>query len=76
MNIKEHRKEQSYTSAHSYISAIIQRFLVQSLIIIACWHIITVWLQQDTDWYAAFMAFLWSGNMFWFKDYLTWIKNN
>lgn len=57
------------------IFAVMQRFLVQSLIILACWHIITVWWQQDTDWYAGLMAFLWSGNMFWFNDYLKWFKN-
>ena len=55
--------------------AVMQRFLVQSLIILAFWHIFTVWWQQDKDWYTGLMAFLWSGNMFLFNDYLKWFKN-
>jgi hypothetical protein len=54
---------------------VMQRFLVQLLIIIACWHVITIWLQEDTDWYAALLSFLWSGNIFWLKDYSRWFKN-
>ena len=71
----KNKVENKQNSKQLNILAVMQRFLVQSLIILACWHIITVWWQQDTDWYAGLMAFLWSGNMFWFNDYLKWFKN-
>ena len=71
----KNKVENKHNSKQLNVLTVMQRFLVQSLIILACWHIITVWWQQDTDWRAGLMAFLWSGNMFWFNDYLKWFKN-
>ena len=53
---------------------IFQRVLVQLLALLACWHIQVYWLSQDKDGWTFFMAFCWSGNLFWFDSYKSWIS--
>ncbi len=51
-----------------------QRLVVHSTIILACYYICHVHLGDHGMWDIIFAIF-WSGNAFWLPDYLNWFIN-
>lgn len=59
---------------HLRLSAVIQRLIIHSIIVLACYYICHVLLKDD-GWLDVVYAICWSGNAFLLPDYAKWVTN-
>lgn len=53
---------------------IAERIIVQFLIVIACWLLLTNWWGEDKDCCTFILSIFWSGNIFFLKSYSKWFR--
>lgn len=58
----------------SCLGAVMQRLIIHSIIVLACYYICHVLLKDD-GWLDIVYAICWSGNAFWLPDYTKWVAN-
>lgn len=56
------------------LKGILQRFLVQTVLIIFCYFLIKYILKSDSN-IIPLHAICWSGNIFWLRKYTNWFYN-
>lgn len=56
------------------LGAVMQRLIIHSIIVLACYYICHVLLKDD-GWLDIVYAICWSGNAFWLPDYTKWVTN-
>lgn len=56
------------------LGAVMQRLIIHSIIVLACYYICHVLLKDD-GWLDIVYAICWSGNAFWLPDYTKWVSN-
>lgn len=54
------------------LGAVMQRLIIHSTIVLACYYICHVLLRDD-GWLDIVYAICWSANAFWLPDYMKWV---
>jgi hypothetical protein len=70
----EHENLNNQETTQLGIGAVMQRLIIHSIIILGCYYICHIHLNDD-GWLDIVYAICWSGNAFWLPDYTKWVKN-